>query len=442
MFKLLILILLSFFLGTTLSATKLSSKNVRQGLSSSQFSSTLSTMNADTSDHDELWYWLNLARLQQVDGNYTASIDSFEKGFAILDEYENRATISMRNVGSFVGSSLLSKGAETYYGKGYERTLMHTINALNYTMLGRFEGAAVEMRRMEQRQEFWLKETEGKIKEAAEAKAEAQKKGATLEDMPNGYSMASMLQNEEVRTLANSYQDPFSYTLSSIINTIITKAKVDTDVNYKRAITLNPDVAKVFISDHMPPKTVDVVVVVLAGIAPSLKIDKIKFPIFQGASYTSIDLPAFTPPLGDISSLTVSSPSFDSKPPRLLKTNIMAYKTLKDELPSDIAKAVVRATTKGVTAKQANDHFGGFAGLLTSLVMDIGSSFADASYRNWETLPNSGYLLKFKANQGETITMTLDNYSKSITLPSDSTGVLILGSYLTSDNIRIDHVKY
>ena len=31
------------------------------------------------------------------------------------------------------------KGAETYYAKGYERTLMHTLNGINYAMLGNFE---------------------------------------------------------------------------------------------------------------------------------------------------------------------------------------------------------------------------------------------------------------------------------------------------------------
>lgn len=474
--KLFALFSLSLICTFELHATKLSCEQLRTGLSQSEFSTTLSTLHADASDDGQLWYWLDLARLQQANGDFTTSIQSFEKAYSILDEYENRAKISLRNIGSFLGSTLLSKGAETYYGKGYERALMHTLNALNYTMLGDFESAAVEMRRMEQRQEFWLKETEEKIKSAAEDKAKAVKDGTDPDAMPEGYSMASMLQDEDVRSLANSYQDPFSYTLSSIINTLANHGEAggEAEVSLKRALSLNPDTSKAFITSNEPAKVnikptpvppsaikgkkikkvveahaqpyvdlnIDVTVIVLSGEAPSLKIDKIRFPILSGANYTSIDLPAFNPPINDISMLTIKTQALSIQPPRLLKTNVMAYKTLKDELPGDLAKAVVRATAKAVTAKQMSDHFGFLAGLATSFAMDVGSSMCDSGYRNWEVLPNSGYLVKFKAKKGEIFTMIMNDRQESLTLPLDKKGILVLVSYMTPDNVRIDNVSY
>jgi hypothetical protein len=452
-----------------LSATALDSDTLRSSLSKPQFEQTLATLSADTSDQDEFWYWLNLARLQQANGDFNGSINSFQKSFDILDEYENRAKVSLRNVGSFLGSAFLSKGAESYYGKGYERTLMHTLNALNYTMLGNFEGAAVEMRRMEQRQEFWLAETEEKIKEAAEEKAKAEKSGSDLSSMPSGYTMASMLEDPSVRNLANSYQDPFSYTLSSIISSIAFPHENLGEVSLKRALSLNPDVSKVFVtlpvSSKSAPKApsqpvkgknvtkgkgaevpkiekMEITVIVLAGEAPSVKIEKIRFPLFNGANYTSIDLPAFNPPINDISVVTISTDKLRLQPPRLLQTNAMAYKTLKDELIGELSKAVVRATTKAVVAKQASDNFGFLGGLVASLAMDAGSSLADSGFRNWELLPNSGYLSKFEAFKGETFTITMNDRQESFTLPKDKKGVLVLVSYLTNDNIRIDHVAY
>jgi hypothetical protein len=101
--------------------------------------------------------------MYQIQKEYQKSIVAFNKAEMILDEYENRAQISLRNIGAGIGSTLFSKGAETYYAKGYERTLMHTLNGINYAMLGNFEGATVEMRKMEKRQEFWLAESESKI---------------------------------------------------------------------------------------------------------------------------------------------------------------------------------------------------------------------------------------------------------------------------------------
>jgi hypothetical protein len=71
-----------------------------------------------------------------------------------------------------------------------------------------------------------------------------------------------------------------------------------------------------------------------------------------------------------------------------LKSDLLAYKTLKDELPVELTKSVTRATTKAVTSKQANDHFGDVGGLITSLIFDAGSSYGNADFRNWE-MPNS-----------------------------------------------------
>lgn len=59
---------------------------------------------------------------------------------------------------------------------------------------------------------------------------------------------------------------------------------------------------------------------------------------------------------------------------RLLKTDKMAYKTLKDELPLEIMRSIVRGTTKGVMAKQASDHGGLLAGLATAIIMDVTAS--------------------------------------------------------------------
>lgn len=448
-FPLKIAFLVSFWSAIVLNATVLNSNQLRSGLWGHNFPSTLATLSSDKSDDNKFWYWLNLARLQQANGDFTTSIQSFEAAYSILDEYENRATISLRNVGAFIGSSLMSKGSESYYGKGYERTLMHTLNALNYLMLSDFEGAAVEMRRMEQRQEFWLKESAAKIKEASEEKEKARLQGNDTTRIPASYSLATILKDQDVRALANNYQDPFSYTLSSIIMDISGHSAASGnsgEISLKRALALNPDVLKVFTqlpnTDSIQDNTIDVTIIVLTGVAPALKIEKIRFPIFYGAQYTSIDLPSYTSPLNDINNLTILTDKLQLQPPRLLKTDLMAYKTLNDELPGELAKSVVRATSKAIASKQVSDHFGNLGGLMASLLFDVGSTYLDSGFRNWEVMPNSGYIAKFKAKKGEKFTMILNDRREFFTLPIDKKGVLVLVSYMTPDNVRIDNVTY
>jgi len=133
----------------------------------------------------------------------------------------------------------------------------------------------------------------------------------------------------------------------------------------------------------------------------------------------------------------------ESASPRLLKTDKMAYKTLKDELPLEIMRSLVRGTTKGVVAKQASDHGGLFAGLATAIIMDVTASAMEQSYRNWELLPNSGFLSKVSAKRGDTVVIKTGGQEFSVTIPQEAKkGSLILVSYLSSQNVEVDHVEF
>ena len=404
------------------------------------FSKVIIEMEKDESSQDEMWYWLNLARMYQVQKEYQKSIDAFNKAEVILDEYENRAEISLRNIGEGIGSTLFSKGAETYYAKGYERTLMHTLNGINYSMLGNFEGATVEMRKMEKRQEFWLKESESKIVESKNKKSELQGNPDT-ESIPAGYSMASLLQDEEVKNMVNNYQDAFSYSLSSIISKISNNNEYS-EISKKRAIALSSNAEVLFKEQKVQDNNVEVQVVVLSGQAPAQTIEKLRVP-FPYTGYVVLDLPSLSVSKKDVSNVLISTSDTQLDAIRLLKTEKMAYKTLKDEFPMEITKSLVRATSKGVVSKQAYDNGGILGGLASSIILDATASLMEKSYRNWEMLPNSGFLSKVSVKRGERVLIKIGEREESIFIPENTkNGSLILVSYLTNNNIGIDNVQY
>ena len=404
------------------------------------FSKVMSEMEKDEGSQGEMWYWLNLARMYQIQKEYQKSITAFDKAEAILDEYENRAEISLRNIGAGIGSTLFSKGAETYYGKGYERTLMHSLNSINYAMLGNFQGATVEMRKMEKRQEFWLKESESKIMEAQNKKSELRGNPDT-QSMPNGYSMAKLLEDNEVKNMVNNYQDAFSYSLSSIVS----KLSNDTDyseISKKRAIALSSNAEFLFNEPKKEDGTVDVNIIVLSGQAPAQTIEKLRVP-FPYTGYVVLDLPSLTSPKKDVADIFISTSNTQLIVTRLLKTDKMAYKTLKDEFPMEITKSLVRATSKGVVSKQAYDNGGILGGLASSIILDATATLMEKSYRNWEMLPNSGFLSKVSVKRGEKILINIGGREESVLIPENTkNGSLILVSYLTNNNIGIHNVQY
>lgn len=459
-------------------APKVSTTDLSAGLATGCVQDIIASMENDENSKSEMWHYLNLGRLYQNEGNFTASIGAFEKAEAILIEYEERAKVSMRNIGSGAGSLLFSKGTETYYGKGYERTLMHTLNAFNYLLTGDVNGAAIEMRKMEKRQEFWLEESSEKIKQAAD-KQEKSKETASNEAIMEKYSMRSMLEDPVVSAMINNYQDPFSYSLSSMIATLNNDASYaevsarrasSLDENAKNLLAGSPITSKLF--QEAPPKSESVpdtkknkkqkknkvtpkipvapearnpftvTVVALTGRAPSLKVENIPIPIGH-LNYTTIDLPALNPPSDDVAAIRVKKNSTDETVHHLLHSERMAYKTLKDEMPVEIVTAIVRAASKGAAAYAATKAGGDLGGLLASVTMNVASTQMELSYRNWELLPNSGFISSFACNPNDLISVEL--YGRDypcVQKPDAPHGVIYFVSALSENTVRISHAVY
>lgn len=218
-------------------------------LRAEMLSGNLPSLEQELRDDDEasggaLVNALNLARVLQLQGRRRESAAAFEKAAGILEEYEDRAELSARNLAGAVGRAAISRGSGGYYGRGYERALLHTLNALNYLLDGDFAGAAVEMRRMERRQELWLAEKEQRLLELAEAGGKSADASANWAP-PQGYSMRALLENPALRADIDKYQDPFSYALSSVICRIAGDTEYAA-VSMRRAASLSPEARALF----------------------------------------------------------------------------------------------------------------------------------------------------------------------------------------------------
>ena len=75
--------------------------------------------------------------------------------------------------------------------------------------------------------------------------------------------------------------------------------------------------------------------------------------------------------------------------------------------------------------------------------MDLGATALEKSYRNWEMLPNSGYLSKINVKRGDKISIRVGGREESVIIPQETKhGSLILVSYLSDNNIGVDNVQY
>lgn len=449
-------------------AGRTSTDDIRSAIASGNVELLEEELKETHESYGEMVTALNLARAYQLGGRWKESIKAFEDAIVLLEEYESRAVVNVREMLAGVGTIFLSRGAENYFGTGYERSLLHTFNSLNYLMLGDFAGAAVEMRRMDQRQTLWLEESQARI----EKYLQDNKSLDSPDALPQGYSMRGLLSDPDVRKLINNYQDPFSYSLGAILYRLAGDFQA-ADVSMRRAVALDDNAGRLF-SEAWPAKSKknpaphvprlplyessaekpdthqEVTVIALTGLAPALNVENVRI-WFPAVGYILIDLPSYTKAVTGVEPQAFYANGVPATLYPLLRTDMLAYRTLWDEVRMEYALALTRAATRaGVSAAayiaaSSNEDTRAYAsliGTLTTVIMDLFASSMAGSVRNWETLPNTGYIAMTNVPRGSSVTISAGNDSHLINLPHDARGVIILANELSNNTIKVSHVTY
>lgn len=140
-----LLISLCFLVGCSTYQSKVSGP--RNLLKNGQLSEALEQFKklADKDGDDQLVYMLDYAMALQIAGHYKESAQAFQKADRLVDLNDYH---SVTNV---VGATLGGEEMIQYKGESYEKFLISTMNALNYVMMGDFDGAMVETRRINEK---------------------------------------------------------------------------------------------------------------------------------------------------------------------------------------------------------------------------------------------------------------------------------------------------
>lgn len=104
---------------------------------------------AQTPNDDQLVYVFDYATALQAAGQYKESNQFFMLADRLSDQKD------YLSLSRFGGSLLMSEGMMQYKGEDHERLLINIMSALNFLMLGDREGAMVEIRRLNQKLEYY-----------------------------------------------------------------------------------------------------------------------------------------------------------------------------------------------------------------------------------------------------------------------------------------------
>lgn len=121
----------------------------REALQRGDYSAAIKAIEAlaNKHDNDELLYWMDLGVAYHAAGQYEKAIESFRKAETIGD------ALNYTSVSEEVGTVILNDDVKKYRGEDFERILVNVYMAMDYTLLGKWDEALVECRRINHRME-------------------------------------------------------------------------------------------------------------------------------------------------------------------------------------------------------------------------------------------------------------------------------------------------
>ena len=369
---------------------------------------------ANRSSDKELLYYLEKGEVLRMKGAYGASRDQWLLADQRVRAWEDQAKKDPSKLFGDIGSVLVNDTTRRYDGRDYEKVFLNLRLALDHIALGNWDNARTEIKKMHEREAII---SDFRIKELDASRKSAQDKGLKVTSFKelSGYPVDTLI-DPAVQSLKNSYESAFGNYLAGFVYEKLGEPSLAAP-GYRKAAEMRPD--NPVIDEglrgldsrlRLPGSNkVDTLFVVESGSAPAIRSKSlpIVLPIPGRNGISLIATPISWPVIASSNtSFTPSSMTVDGAPtPIAMLTNVdlMARRSLADEMPSIIARSSVRAILKGGAQKAIDDNASKFgaAGLLIGLAAKaatVGTEVADE--RAWLTLPGTFSIARVPLSEG------------------------------------------
>ncbi|HWI36658.1 MAG TPA: hypothetical protein VNU64_09405 [Burkholderiales bacterium] len=364
----------------------------------------VSRLEANNRTGKDLLYYFELGMLERMRARY----DESQKAWTVAQQRIESGTQSPADLLRSASSYVVSDKLRTYEAHDYEKVMLTTYMALNYLAMGRFEDARVAIK---QTHELEAQIAAAREKELAEVEAEAKKRGArTSFKELNGYPVQT-IDNPEVNALKNGYQSALSHYLAGFVYEALNEGSLAAP-GYRLANELQPgkpalEEALRGLDSRLSGSNdgmTEVLFIVSAGTAPALRAQQFRLPVPVGDKLIIIpfSFPLLIPgPFHDAAlGLTIGGGQRVTLTP-ITSIDLMARRSLKDDMPGIMLRATARATSAALLQYQAQQHSDRQAGAAAALgAFALASFLQTADDRTWRTLPGEVSIARVRLPPG------------------------------------------
>uniref|UniRef100_B1XU49 Uncharacterized protein n=1 Tax=Polynucleobacter necessarius subsp. necessarius (strain STIR1) TaxID=452638 RepID=B1XU49_POLNS len=452
-----IAIAVSLLVGCATQTQQLKMNESKEPFKNGDLQNTAAVIQSAFKDKNTLYY-MEMGEVQRLQGpsQIPSSTQNLLAADLLVSRWEATTSDKLRRSFSGASSYVLSEGFSGEYDpKPYEVTLLSQTLALNHLSQGRWDDAMVEAKKMAQREKVIEELIQSQVTAVSRVEREQQTnpntQGSTsrIENI-DGYPI-NLLDDEETRSLKNSYQNSAAHYLSGFIHESQGEASMAAP-GYRLAIELRPQVnffktsiARLDsnIANRNKKSFADTLIVIDTGYMPKIIPYQISqtFSVGGNSKLVTLTFPVIEKSTERYRPSLIQLGDRVANPELVANIDTMARKNLRDEMPAYVLRASSRALvslaaqfaadrTAQQAANQRNQNnqnngtaalIGAIAGMITGYILQ---AINVTDVRHWSTLPAQTYM----ARMGLPIGPTVLKY----TLPSGVTAsqmVNLVGGY-------------
>jgi uncharacterized protein len=423
-------------------------EKARAGISQGNFQQALKVFpESSAKGGNEILIRLERGTLLQATGDFQFSTKEFELAAHLIADQENKAVISASKTASQAASLLVNEKVIPYEGQDFEKVMVHTLDALNYLMVGNTEDARVEIRNSYRIQQDLYN---SHYKDIEKAKKDSQ--GVNYEDSFKSSSSDSYNRMKQTASsVVSVYQNAFAYYISSLVYEL-NGEEDEAYIDLKKALLSAPNCTAIqkdlvrmsrdlgYRDDldkwqnqfgknaPFPKDSVDIFIVFELGQAPVREQFKLVLPI-PTVGLVSVAVPVYVYVPSLVTGGYVSSNGRSDGTSIVSDTDAIASRNLLDDYPILLAKQAVRAAIKGTATREAGKQYGGWAQLAAGIAFAITEQ---ADLRTWSTLPKQIHIARLFVPKGTSeLTVTAlpgipGKFSETVQIPQNARHLVVL----------------
>lgn len=359
---------------------------------------------ATSSGPDVLLMRLEQGTVLRAAGEYERSNKVFDEAEALIEEFDQRAEVS---VSAEAGAMVTNLSLLPYRGYFYDRIMLSVYRALNALQMGDVEAAKVELRRAYERQNDAVAANARRIEEAQK---EAEKRNVDIKKTQENERLKQILEEQygdlDQYAVYGDYVNPFAEFLQGLV---FVWAGADAEERERglKALTRvagmvpeNPYIAEdiqtaeaLILGKDVPGVTY---VIFEAGLAPRREEIRVDLPLFLlgkysgGVHYVGVAFPKLVRQASCPEGLEVVTEGGSVRTVRVADMDAVVAREFKNQLPEIVLKTIAAAAVKAAMAygayQAAKDN--STAGLIVGVVTTVYQmAMNQADLRTWRTLP-------------------------------------------------------